>query len=268
MELGEKLRQARLEAGLSQRQLCGEEITRNMLSRIENGFARPSMVTLRYLAGKLGKPVGWFLEEDSALSPNLAAIEQARACQAGQDHSGTLAALQGFREPDVLLGRERIMLELTALLALARQAAAEARYPYARELLERSAALVEEAPYCREALLREFLLIKGLLPGEDLQQLCSRLPSLDEELILRAKADPQRAGSCLDAAETRTPQWHLLRGQAYMQEQNWQQAAIHLKQAEAEYPKEAALDLESCFRELGDYKQAYEYACKSRKLGQ
>ena len=27
MELGEKLRSARLEAGLSQRQLCGEEIT-------------------------------------------------------------------------------------------------------------------------------------------------------------------------------------------------------------------------------------------------
>ena len=32
MELGEKLRLARLEAGLSQRALCGDEITRNMLS--------------------------------------------------------------------------------------------------------------------------------------------------------------------------------------------------------------------------------------------
>ena len=29
MELGEKLRNARLEAGLSQRQLCGDAITRN-----------------------------------------------------------------------------------------------------------------------------------------------------------------------------------------------------------------------------------------------
>ena len=46
MSLGEKLRQARLEAGLSQRALCGEEITRNMLSRIENGAAQPSMRTL------------------------------------------------------------------------------------------------------------------------------------------------------------------------------------------------------------------------------
>ena len=63
MELGQRLKQARLEAGLSQRQLCGEEITRNMLSLIENGSARPSMETLRYLASRLGKPMGYFLEK-------------------------------------------------------------------------------------------------------------------------------------------------------------------------------------------------------------
>ena len=31
MELGEKLKQARLEAGLSQRQLCGDEITQEAI---------------------------------------------------------------------------------------------------------------------------------------------------------------------------------------------------------------------------------------------
>lgn len=34
MELGQRLKQARLEAGMSQRQLCGDVITRNMLSQI------------------------------------------------------------------------------------------------------------------------------------------------------------------------------------------------------------------------------------------
>ena len=63
MELGEKLRQARMEAGLSQRQLCGGEITRNMLSLIENGSARPSMDTLKYLSHRLGKPVSFFLDD-------------------------------------------------------------------------------------------------------------------------------------------------------------------------------------------------------------
>ena len=53
MELGEKLRLARLEAGLSQRQLCGDRISRNMLSLIEHGSARPSMDTLRFLAQRL-----------------------------------------------------------------------------------------------------------------------------------------------------------------------------------------------------------------------
>ena len=52
MELGEKLRQARLEAGLSQRQLCGEDITRNMLSQIEHGSAKPSMKTLQVYQGE------------------------------------------------------------------------------------------------------------------------------------------------------------------------------------------------------------------------
>ena len=60
MELGEKLRQARLRLGLSQRQVCGDQITRNMLSRIENGAARPSMKTLGCLAARLGKPVSYF----------------------------------------------------------------------------------------------------------------------------------------------------------------------------------------------------------------
>ena len=61
MELGQRLRQARQEAGLTQKALCGDEITRNMLSQIENGSARPSMETMRFLAQRLGKPVSWFL---------------------------------------------------------------------------------------------------------------------------------------------------------------------------------------------------------------
>ena len=68
MDLGQRLKNARLEAGLSQRQLCGDVITRNMLSQIENGSAKPSMDTLRYFSQILGKPISFFLEEDAFLS--------------------------------------------------------------------------------------------------------------------------------------------------------------------------------------------------------
>ena len=77
MELGEKLKQARLESGLSQRQLCGDTITRNMLSLIENGAARPSMDTLTVLAARLGKPV----ESCIFVDDNIGAISTAK--QAG-----------------------------------------------------------------------------------------------------------------------------------------------------------------------------------------
>ena len=66
MELGEKLRQARLEAGLTQRQLCGDQITRNMLSLIENGaqvlhdrsveFAREYGIRVEVLSAFTGEP--------------------------------------------------------------------------------------------------------------------------------------------------------------------------------------------------------------------
>ena len=100
MELGQKLKQARIDAGLSQRQLCGEEITRNMLSLIENGSARPSMDTLRYLAAQLGKPVSYFLEEDAVVSPNQQVMAEARRAFNVANWQGVLDVLAGYREPD------------------------------------------------------------------------------------------------------------------------------------------------------------------------
>lgn len=51
MTMGERLRRAREEAGLSQRQVCGDQITRNQLSQLEHDRVGPSVETLRYLAG-------------------------------------------------------------------------------------------------------------------------------------------------------------------------------------------------------------------------
>ena len=106
MELGEKLRQARLEAGLSQRQLCGEEITRNMLSLIENGSAKPSMKTLQYLAGRLGKTVSYFLEETAVISPNQEVMDSARALYDSGSFAEAWKVLEKYRSPDPVYDRE------------------------------------------------------------------------------------------------------------------------------------------------------------------
>lgn len=64
MEVGERIRQARLAAGMTQQALCGEKITRNMLSMIERGVNKPSLETLCYLAEQLGCPVDALLTDD------------------------------------------------------------------------------------------------------------------------------------------------------------------------------------------------------------
>ena len=48
MHIGEKIKRLRTAKLMTQSELVGREITRNMLSRIENGAAQPSMATVKY----------------------------------------------------------------------------------------------------------------------------------------------------------------------------------------------------------------------------
>lgn len=67
-KLGEKIRILRKRRGMTQSELCGEFITRNMLSRIETGAAMPSLETLLYIAKKLEISPGWLIDDDMELS--------------------------------------------------------------------------------------------------------------------------------------------------------------------------------------------------------
>ena len=117
MTLGEKIKAARLEAGLSQRQLCGDTITRNMLSQIENGSANPSMATLTCLAQRLGKSVGYFLQEQAVDSANPPVMRQARESYSRREYAKTLQILSRYQQPDPLVDPEYSYL--WALCALA-----------------------------------------------------------------------------------------------------------------------------------------------------
>lgn len=267
MDLGQKLRQARLEAGMSQRQLCGDEITRNMLSQIENGTARPSMDTLRYLARQLGKPISYFLEDVAVTSPNQSIMEQARAAFGVKDYDKTLTVLDGYQKSDPVFDWERHFLEALSRMELAEQAITGKRLPYAVHLLEQTARSGTKTPYWDVALERRRILLLAAATNQPVS-----LPTDDQALLLRAKTalnqgDPARAAQYLDAAEDQTtPEWNLLRGQSRIALGQYAQALPCLKAAEGQYPKETIPLLEHCCRELEDYKQAYFYACKLREL--
>lgn len=62
LTLGERIKEARLEKQLTQKEVSGDFITRNMLSQIENGLAKPSIKTIEYIAKKLDKPLTYFMD--------------------------------------------------------------------------------------------------------------------------------------------------------------------------------------------------------------
>ena len=67
MTLGEKIKKARRANRITQEGLAKNKITRNMISRIENGLANPSLETIRYIANELSLPVSYFLSENDDL---------------------------------------------------------------------------------------------------------------------------------------------------------------------------------------------------------
>lgn len=269
MELGEKIKQARLESGLSQRQLCGDVVTRNMLSQIENGSARPSMDTLRYFAARLGKTLSYFLEEDAVLSPNQQVMRKAREAYDGGNWEAVLETLKEFRQPDDLFCREQDLLKRLATLELAQSALNQGKDLLARQLMEEQK--LEESGYCVRELRRRRGLIMGRAMPEERSRICRELPSLDEELLLRAqdaleRGDTQRSEQLLEAAEDKTaPEWNLLRGQTHLARGQFTKAAVCFLRVEERYPEVCYPKLEQCYRELGNYEKAYEYACKQKK---
>ncbi len=255
MELGQLLKQARLESGLSQRQLCGDQITRNMLSQIEHGTARPSMETLRYLAGRLGKPVSYFLEENTPTPQIL----QARESWVQGDPSAALQALEGSA-PDA----ETNLLRTLCYLSLAQTALNDNHTPYARTLLEKAFVAGGETPYYTEELERKRLLLLAQTDPERTGDIVKTLS--DDELLLRAidayrAEDFHRCAALLDSATDKTaPGWNILRGDVYFALEDYAQARDCYLKGEAH----ALRKLELCCEKLGDYKMAYYYACKQR----
>ncbi len=232
MSLGEKLRQARLEAGLSQKALCGDTITRNMLSQIENGSARPSMDTLRVLAGRLKRPLSYFLEDAPLPAPTPPLWEGIQLLEQ------TRKLLEAGRSADAL-----------HTLALAE----------------------EKLTDCPDWVLRQKLLLLGKFHPEQAPLLAAELPVLDTELLLRAQAalaekDAGRACALLNACQYTDSSWQLLMGEALLLEKDFSGAALHFQAAQEQFPHRSCQALEECYRELEDYQKAYYYACRVRSL--
>ena len=66
--LGERVRAARRELGLSQAQLAGEELTKGFISQVEAGLVRPSLRSLQIIAARLGRGIEYFVGDQPLTS--------------------------------------------------------------------------------------------------------------------------------------------------------------------------------------------------------
>lgn len=134
MTLGNKIRALRKERSLTQSALCGDYITRNMLSQIENDLAVPSVSTLTYLADRLNVPVGYLLDEHEPIFTyrKMRSIDQIRSLYAAGNRKGCIDLCKQLGDFD----DEIALLLADCYLQEAKEAAQARRLESARHLLD------------------------------------------------------------------------------------------------------------------------------------
>ena len=102
MEIGEKIKRLRSAKLMTQAELAGGEITRNMLSAIESGKASPSVETAKYLAQRLSVPLAYLMSEDDDLFiyKRKNSISNIRSLYKAKDYTLCIEKVKGLGEED------------------------------------------------------------------------------------------------------------------------------------------------------------------------
>jgi tetratricopeptide (TPR) repeat protein len=138
--LGEKVRRARRDRGLTQRALAGEDLSESFISMLEHDKVRPSLDSLRLLAGRLSVPLSHLLDADypparqMSLKINLggALLRQHRHTEAAEAYQSA-ERLGGVDTPPEMMFRIQVGLG-QALTGLRQFDLAEQHLDRAREL--------------------------------------------------------------------------------------------------------------------------------------
>ncbi len=286
MNIGEKIRDLRLAKLMTQSELVGTHMTRNMLSCIENGTANPSLSTILYIANRLNVPAGFLLAEEGdeivyRKMNNFANIKSAYI--AGDLRGCRSLCLSGCPEPDD---------EISLLLADCD--AGIAAEEFWRGRLRSSCRFFDEAlSYAEKTMFRtDHIEAQARVFFRYMQRISATLYSdvLDEEKPVELSlvsdfASYTEALEALDEGDTEPAARFLERfdGTAFFVRHL--KSCLHM--AKGEYREAKALlqemlkgdaplneiglysvicELEICCRETEDYKGAYTYASERVQL--
>ena len=280
MTLGQKLRQTRLSKGLSQSQVAGDCVTRNMLSQIENDQASPSMRTLEHLAQALGVSVGWLLSDEQT-DAAMERLRRARALFRERNFEGCLALFAQDEPGD----DETLLLRSMAAGELAEQLLLDEQISRAKELAALSLEWNRKSLYgtAQAQIMALDVLARAAIlencPDEAVERY--RASYLEGQNAVRyhftmarfhlqqehIQAAEREIWSIAELPEASRGEYLILRGKIAAKREQYENAALYFHQAEElslgrMLERELYEGLEICCRELGDYQQAYLYASK------
>jgi tetratricopeptide (TPR) repeat protein len=141
--LGERLRQLRVSAGLTQTDLAGERFSKEYVSQIERGKTRPTRETIEWLAGRLGVDADFL--QNGVSTDERSRIEAALARAEGLSESGSdaeaIAHVEDVKSAVLAAGSPELEARALSIEAWSRSSVGEVRE--AIDLLVRARSIAE-----------------------------------------------------------------------------------------------------------------------------
>jgi tetratricopeptide (TPR) repeat protein len=147
IRLGERLRQLRVAAGLTQSELAGERFSKEYVSQIERGKTRPTGDTIAWLASRLDVDAGYLANGVSTDERGRveATLTRAEALVEAHRYEEAVAEFERIRPAVVATGAAELKARVVSGEAWARMHQGELRE--ALDLLLRARTLVEHEPF-------------------------------------------------------------------------------------------------------------------------
>jgi tetratricopeptide (TPR) repeat protein len=147
LRLGERLRQLRVAAGMTQTDLAGDRFSKEYVSQIERGKTRPTRETVEWLAGRLGVDASFLANGVSADERGRvdSALARADALLEARRNDEALAEFEGIHTAVLATGMPELEVRALSGEATVRMRRGEVRE--AITLLERARAVSEGAGF-------------------------------------------------------------------------------------------------------------------------
>ena len=270
MNIGEKIKARRKQLGLTQSEVAGDKISRNMLSLIESGNASPSLDTLYYIAEKLNIRIEYLVSTDISQQVFDRIVHENEIFIAFRDGSYEkvveLVDIYGQNVESLL------MLATESAFRIAREKVKHGSLASAKHWISVTEKHLASTTYENKMLLAKIALLSSI--AQNIQSPKLNFDQQTYELLVQDSTDEEYYRYYLGDLDfpyrNEIISLHI-KAKNLIRTRNFNEAIALLCQAEDSKTQDnydaytffgIYTDLENCYKELLDFEKAYRYATK------